>query len=145
MSASAMNITGMITPVRRAAAGITPEFYFQKAIDNSRLVRVADPRRRREIRVFSASVAALFVVMMFYAWQHFRALEYGYQIEAQKIERERLIVEEAGLRDPGRIDLMARQLGLESPHPGQVMQLEPDMSGVPVVAQASTFAVISAQ
>ncbi len=152
MSASAMNITGMITPVRRAAAGITPEFYFQKAIDNSRLVRVADPRRRREIRVFSASVAALFVVMMFYAWQHFRALEYGYQIEAQKIERERLIeanralkLEEAGLRDPGRIDLMARQLGLESPHPGQVMQLEPDMSGVPVVAQASTFAVISAQ
>src|SRR5258708_35672504 len=147
-----MNMKGMMAAVRRASGGIAPEFYFQKAIDNSRLVRVADPRRRREIRVFSASVAALFVVMMFYAWQHFRALEYGYQIEAEKIERERLIeanralkLEEAGLRDPGRIDLMARQLGLESPHPGQGMQLEPDMSGGPVVAQASTFAVISAQ
>src|SRR5258708_13111967 len=110
MSAGAMKITGMMRAVGRAAAGITPEFYFQKAIDNSRLVRVADPRRRREIRVFSASVAALFVVMMFYAWQHFRALEYGYQIEAQKIERERLIeanralkLEEAGVGGSGTI------------------------------------------
>src|SRR5260221_11110242 len=113
MSASALNITGMITPVRRAAAGITPEFYFQKAIDNSRLVRVADPRRRREIRVFSASVAALFGVMMFYAWQHFRALEYGYTIEAQKIEREVLIegdrapkLEGGRLAEPGTNEFM---------------------------------------
>src|SRR5258708_25587777 len=117
MSGSALNITGMITPVRRAAAGITPEFYFQKAIDNSRLVRVADPRRRREIRVFSASVAALFVVMMFYAWQHFRALEDGYRIEAQKIERELLIeanralkLAEAGLHRPRTTRLTSPQL-----------------------------------
>ena len=54
MAARAMSITGMITPVdlrtpvRRSVAGITPEFYFQKTIDNSRLVRVADPQRRRE-------------------------------------------------------------------------------------------------
>src|SRR5258708_6712829 len=143
MSASALNITGMITPVRRASAGITPEFYFQKAIDNSRLVRVADPRRRREIRVFSASVAALFVVMMFYALQHFRALEYGYQIEAQKIERERLIeanralkLEEAGFWDPGRIAPIARQCGLGYPHPGQGMLLEPGETRGPGVADA---------
>src|ERR1041385_4469844 len=97
MAATAMQITGMITPVdsranvRRSVAGITPEFYFQKTIDNSRLVKVVDPRRRREIRMFSASVAALFLVMMFYAWQHFSSLEYGYRIEAQKAERERLV------------------------------------------------------
>ena len=66
MAARAMNITGMITPVdlrapaRRGVAGITPEFYFQKTIDNSRLVRVADPRRKRELRMFSGAVAALF-------------------------------------------------------------------------------------
>ena len=87
---SAMNITGMITPVgphgtdgragvRRASpvAGITPEFYFHKNIDNSRLVKVVDPRRRREIRMFSGSVAALFLLIMFYSWQHFSAIEYG--------------------------------------------------------------------
>ncbi|HET7872177.1 MAG TPA: hypothetical protein VFL42_06675, partial [Terriglobales bacterium] len=78
MATRAMNITGMITPVqRRAVAGVTPEFYFQKAIDNSRLVKVVDPKSRREIRMFSASVAALFLLVMFYAWQHFSAVEYG--------------------------------------------------------------------
>ena len=152
MAARAMNITGMITPVRRAAAGITPEFYFEKAIDNSRVVRAVDPRRTREIRLFSGSVAGLFLLLMFYAWQHFSALEFGYQIEAQKSERDRLVevnralvLEEAGLRDPGRIDVMARQLGLESPRPGQVVRLDAEASGSPEIAQLATIAVIPAQ
>ncbi len=158
MSAGAMNITGMITPVdlrsavRRSVAGITPEFYFQKTIDNSRLVKISDPRRRREIRMFSASVAALFLLMMFYAWQHFSSIEYGYKIEAQRSERERLVemnrtlkLEEASLRDPGRIDVLARQMGLESPQPGQVVHLDADEAGASVIAQATPVSVISAQ
>ncbi len=158
MSAGAMNITGMITPVdlrsavRRSVAGITPEFYFQKTIDNSRLVKISDPRRRREIRMFSASVAALFLLMMFYAWQHFSSIEYGYKIEAQRTERERLVemnrtlkLEEASLRDPGRIDTLARQMGLESPQPGQVVHLDADEAGASVIAQVTPVSVISAQ
>jgi hypothetical protein len=160
MAVAAMSITGMIMPVheraesRRAAAmaGFTPEFYFPKVIDNSRLVKVVDPRRRREIRMFSASVAALFLLLMFYAWQHFRAIEYGYHIEAQKSERDRLVelnrtlkLEEASLRDPGRIDMLARQMGLESPQPGQLVRLDSDSDGEPVIAQVSTVAVIPAQ
>jgi cell division protein FtsL len=153
-----MNITGMITPVdlrsavRRSVAGITPEFYFQKTIDNSRLVKISDPQRRREIRMFSASVAALFLLMMFYAWQHFSSIEYGYKIEAQRTEHERLVemnrtlkLEEASLRDPGRIDTLARQMGLESPQPGQVVHLDADEAGASVIAQATPVAVISAQ
>ena len=158
MAATAMQITGMITPVdaratvRRSVAGITPEFYFQKTIDNSRLVKVSDPQRRREIRIFSAAVAALFMVMMFYAWQHFSSIEYGYRIEAQKAERERLVevnrtltLEAASLRDPGRIDALARKMGLESTQPGQVIRLNPDEVGAPIMAQATTVAVITAQ
>ena len=160
MAAGALNITGMITPVSERAgarrstpvAGITPEFYFPKTIDNSRVVKVADPQRRREIRLFSASVAALFLVTMFYAWQHFRAIEYGYRIEAQKSERNRLTelnralkLEEASLRDPGRIDALARQMGLKVPEPGQVVRMDGDESGGSVIAQASPVAVIPAQ
>jgi len=158
MAAGVMNITGIITPVDvsagvvRCPAGVTPEVYFYKTIDNSRLVRVSDPRRRREIRMFSASVAALFLVMMFYAWQHFSSIEYGYRIEAQRAERERLVevnrtlkLEAASLRDPGRIDALARQMGLESPQPGQVIRLNPEDTGAPVIAQASPVAVIVAQ
>jgi cell division protein FtsL len=148
----------MITPVdarnaaRHSVAGITPEFYFQKTIDNSRLVKVSDPRRKREIRVFSASIAALFLLVMFYAWQHFSSIEYGYKIEAQRTERDRLVevnrtlkLEEAGLRDPGRIDTLARQMGLEAPEPGQVVRLDADQSGGPVMASAATVTVVSAQ
>ena len=158
MAATAMHITGMITPVdarsagRRSVAGLTPEFYFQKTIDNSRLVKIVDPQRRREIRMFSTSVAALFLVMMFYAWQHFSSIEYGYKIEAQKTELERLVevnrtlkLEAASLRDPGRIDTLARQMGLESPQPGQVIRLNPDNVDGPIMAQASPVAVIIAQ
>jgi cell division protein FtsL len=157
MAVGAMNITGMIAPVgvrgvmRRAVAGITPEFYFPKAIDNSRLVKAVDPKRRREIRVFSASVAALFLLMMFYAWQHFRAIEYGYRIEAQKSERDRLVelnralkLEEASLRDPGRIDALARNMGLAAPQPGQMVRLDMDGDGQ-VLAQVSSVAVMPAQ
>lgn len=158
MAATAMQITGMITPVdsraavRRSVAGITPEFYFQKTIDNSRLVKVSDPQRRREIRIFSAAVAALFMVMMFYAWQHFSSIEYGYRIEAQKAERDRLVevnrtltLEAASLRDPGRIDALARKMGLASTQPGQVIRLNPEDVGAPIMAQATTVAVITAQ
>jgi cell division protein FtsL len=158
MAAGAMNITGMITPVdlraggRRCVAGITPEFYFHKTIDNSRVVKVADPQRRREIRMFSASVAALFLMLMFYTWQHFRAIEYGYLIETQKSERDRLVelnrtlqLEEASLRDPGRIDPLAQQMGLKAPEPGQVVRLETDENGGRVIAQVSPVAVIAAQ
>jgi hypothetical protein len=152
MAARAMNITGMITPVRRASAGITPEFYFEKAIDNSRLVRAVDPQRAREMRVFSGAVLAVFFLLMFYALQHFSALQYGYKIEAQMSERDRLIernkslqAEEAGLRDPGRIELRARQMGLESPRPGQVVPLDSDSSGNQVIAQLGTITVVPAQ
>ncbi len=159
MAAGAMHITGMITPVdlrtpaRRAMAGITPEFYFQKTIDNSRLVKVADPRRKREIRMFSGSLAVLFLMIMFYACQHFSAIKYGYEIESQKAQRDQLVeqiralkLEEASLRDPGRIDMLARQMGLESPRPGQVVRMDGDASSDgPVMAQVSTVAMIPGQ
>jgi len=156
MAAGAMHITGMITPVdaraagRRSVAGITPEFYFLKTIDNSRLVKISDPKRRREIRMFSAGVAMLFLLVMFYAWQHFRSIEYGYRIEAQKTERDRLVeqnralkLEAASLRDPGRIDALARQMGLESPQPGQVIQMNPDEGAAPIMARATPVSVIA--
>ena len=157
MAVGSISITGMITTVgpqagsRGCVAGITPEFYFPKVIDNSRVVRVSDPQRRREIRAFSTGVAALFLLLMFYTWQHFRAVEYGYRIEAQKSERDRLAelnrslkLEEASLRDPGRIDRLAQEMGLKAPEPGQVVRLETDEEGR-VIAKVSPVSVTAAQ
>ena len=130
-------------PVR----GFTPEIQFAKRIDNSRLVRVSDPRRKREMMMFAAALAVLFSLIMVYAWQHFRAIEYGYKIESLHSQRDGLVelnralrVEQATLRDPERIDLLARRMGLAAPQAGQVMRMDADTdSGAPVLAQASVL------
>jgi cell division protein FtsL len=131
-------------PRRRPCWTGTPEIYFTKAIDNSRLVKVEDPRRAREMRQFGIALACLFLFVMAYAFQHFKAIEYGYKIEALKSQRDSLVemnralrLEEASLRDPERIDRMARELGLQSPQAGQVVQMNtslPDGSGAEVAS-----------
>ncbi len=106
----------------------TPEFYFAHNFDNSRLVKAPDPIRVREMRLFSAAVAVLFSLVMIYGLQHFYAIEGGYRVESEKQVRDQLREEnrqlrlaEAQLTQPGRIDNMARQLGLAEPQPGQVV------------------------
>src|SRR5690348_18220152 len=108
MAAAAVQVP--IAPRRRTWSG-TPEIYFTKAIDNSRLVKVEDPWRTREMRQFGIALACLFLFVMAYAFQHFEAIEYGYKVEALKAQRVNLIemnralrLEEASLRDPERID-----------------------------------------
>jgi len=130
---------------KRARRGPTPEVFFAKHIDNSRIVKADDPERRREMRTFTATVGLLFLLMMVYVWQHFSAIEVGYQIEAQKTQVEQmreqnrqLRLTEAQLSDPGRIDLIARQLGLDVPQPGQVVRPDGSTGNVPVLAQATS-------
>ena len=131
----------------------TPEIYFAKAVDNSRLVKVEDPRRGREMRQFSIALCCLFLLVMTYAWQHFKAIEYGYQIESLKMQRDSLVemnrelhLEDASLRNPERIDLMARKLGLQSPQAGQVMRLDTSADGgAPVMASMTAISTISAR
>jgi cell division protein FtsL len=135
---------------QRKWGGVTPEIYFNKAIDNSRLVKVADPRRAREIRMFSVVSAVLFCFIMIYAWQHLSSIEYGYKIEAQKIERDALLeqnralrLEEASLRDPERIEQLAARMGLVVPQAGQVMHLEVSADpSTPVMARATGIRVV---
>ncbi len=129
-------------PMRRRGVR-TPEFYFSKHFDNSRLVKAPDPARVREMRVFSAAVTMLFSLIMIYGLQHFSAIEQSYRVEAEKqaVEQLRednrqLRLKEAELTEPARIDGMARQLGLEAPQPGQVVHPTtlPDASGATLAA-----------
>ncbi|HEY3707470.1 MAG TPA: cell division protein FtsL [Terracidiphilus sp.] len=106
----------------------TPEFYFTKHFDNSRLVKAPDPVRVREMRVFTAAVTVLFSLIMIYGLQHFSAIERSYRVEAEKQqldqlreENRQLKLSEAQLTQPGRIDSKARELGLAAPQPGQVI------------------------
>jgi cell division protein FtsL len=123
--------------------GPTPEMFFAKHIDNTRMVKADDPDRRREMRSFTIAMTLFFVLTMVYVWQHFSAIEVGYRVEAQKTQVEqlreanrRLQLTEAQLSDPGRIDHIAKQLGLDEPLPGQVVRSDGMGGTTAVMAQA---------
>jgi cell division protein FtsL len=121
----------------------TPEIMFTRHLDNSRLVKASDPVRVRQMRIFSATVAVLFSLVMIYGLQHFSAIEGSYRVESEKQqldqlreENRQLRLSEAQLAQPARIDGLAHQLGLAAPEPGQVVHAtaRPDNSA-PVLAQ----------
>jgi cell division protein FtsL len=136
---------------RRPCWNGTPEIYFAKSIDNSRLVKVEDPHRSREMKQFGVALSVLFVLVMTFAWQHYKAIEYGYQIEGLKRERVQLAemrgalqLEEASLRNPGRIDVWARAHGMQPPDAGQIIRLDASSdAGAPVMASVAPVSVVS--
>jgi cell division protein FtsL len=121
----------------------TPEFFFSRHFDNSRLVKASDPVRVRQMRSFGAAVMVLFTLVMFYGLQHFYAIESGYRVESEKLvleqlreQNRQLRLNEAQLSQPGRIDQMARELGLAAPQPGQVVHPSERLdSSAPALAQ----------
>ncbi len=121
------------------------EFYFRQQIDNSRVVRVADPRRRREQRAGLAAMAVLFVVSFGYAWLRFETVRTGYALEAARQQaaqlqrwNQGLELQQAALRSPGRIYAVAQtRLGMHSAAPGQILALAapaPAAAAPPVMA-----------
>jgi cell division protein FtsL len=108
------------------------EFHTVKAIDNSRLVRPAAPHRVRDMARLLGLGGLVAAVALLYAWQHFACIQLRYQLESLKSQRaqaaelnQELKLEVAGLRDPSRIDQIARrQLGLTAPAAGQVTPFE---------------------
>src|ERR1700674_599674 len=155
MAAAAATILGAVPAARRNTFFTgTPEIYFAKAIDNSRLVKMEDPGRNREMKQFGTALAVLFMLVFTYAWQHFRAIEYGYLIESSKRELSNLTetnralrLEDASLRDPERIDVMARRMGLLPLEPGQVIRMDSAAvdSNAPVMARAEPVMVLAGQ
>ena len=93
--------------------------------------------------MFSAVMTVLFALVMMYVWQHFSAVELGYRLAAQKTQVEQmretnreLLLSQAQLEKPERIDRIAKQLGLDAPQPGQVVGTDGAVLGGPVMASA---------
>jgi cell division protein FtsL len=128
---------------QRARRGPTPEIFFTRRMDNSRLVKAQCPVRRREMRAFARAMAMLFALILFYGWQHYMSIQSGYHIETEKQQltqlqeqNRELRLSQAQLSDPGRIDRLARGLGLEQPGPTQVIQPDGALTpaGLPAMA-----------
>src|SRR5271167_1416198 len=129
----------------------TPEIHFAKRIDNSRVAKVTDPKRRREMISFGITLSVFFLFVMVYLWQHFSAIEYGYRIEQLKVQRDTIVesnralsLEAASLKDLSRIERLAIQMGMHRPADGQWQPMDsaPDPS-TPVMARANGIRVVS--
>jgi len=108
------------------------EFHTVKRIDNSRIVRHVEPVKMRKLYRMVALGGVIAAFFMLYIYQHFRCIDLSFQLEDVKGRQAEaaslnssLKLEIAGLRNPMRIDIIARrQLGLTEPLPTQVQEYE---------------------
>jgi cell division protein FtsL len=109
---------------------VATQFHTVKRIDNSRLVRNVEPVRLRSYYRTAGLGAIVAACLMMYIYQHFRCIDLSFQLEDLKAKQTQsmalnseLRLEIEGLRDPRRIDVIARrQLGLTQPMPTQVQE-----------------------
>lgn len=120
---------------------VATQFHTVKRIDNSRLVRSVEPVRLRGYYRTAGLGAIIAAFLMMYIYQHFQCIDLSFQLEDLKAKQTQsmalnseLRLEIEGLRDPRRIDVIARrQLGLTQPMPTQVQEYDAP-SGAEVAA-----------
>jgi cell division protein FtsL len=120
---------------------VATQFHTVKRIDNSRLVRNVEPVRLRGYYRTAGLGAIIAAFLMMYIYQHFQCIDLSFQLEDLKAKQTQsmalnseLRLEIEGLRDPRRIDVIARrQLGLTQPMPTQVQEYDAP-SGAEVAA-----------
>ncbi len=116
----------------RKSRSVATQFHTVKRIDNSRLVRNVQPVRLRGFYRTAGLGALIAAFLMMYIYQHFRCIDLSFQLEDLKAKESlssqlnsELKLEIEGLRDPRRIDVIARrQLGLTQPMPTQVQEYD---------------------
>ncbi len=117
------------------------EFHTKKRIDNSRVVRHVEPVKLRNLYKTAALGAIVAAFCMLYVYQHFRCIDLSFQLEDLKAKQQtalgyngELKLEIATLRDPRRIDVIARhQLGLTQTAPTHVREYT-NLDGAQVAA-----------
>lgn len=111
-------------------------YFFVKRIDNTRIVRQEDPRQRASCwkAIGGAGLAAIMLIGLLLPSVY--NLLAGYQIHALQFERQRLlndranlVVEEARMLIPERLERMARTQHFVDPAPGAVVVLNPNADG----------------
>jgi hypothetical protein len=125
----------------RKKSAVATQFHTVKRIDNSRWVRNVAPVRLRGFYRTAGLGAIVAAFLMMYIYQHFQCIDLSFQLEDLKAMQQRstalnseLRLEIEGLRDPRRIDVIARrQLGLTQPMPTQVQEYDAP-SGAEVAA-----------
>ena len=110
-------------------------YFYSKKIDNSRIVRQADPNARGECWAAVGAAGVLLMIGASIIAPHVGSVLAGYKLEALKQERRSLLdqkraleVKEATLLSPERLNDLARVRSLGSPAAAQVIHLETSAS-----------------
>ncbi len=105
------------------------EFHTVKRIDNSRLVRHVEPVKLKNYYKTAALGGFVAMFFMLYIYQHFRCIDLSFQLEDLKAKQTQAMALNGQLklkietwRNPGRIETIAHQLGLQRPDPSQVLE-----------------------
>ena len=108
------------------------EYAIRKDVRNNPIMREVDRHRHHEMLKATVTGVLLVAVLLFWAFQHFELLRYGYGFE--QMERERVVETEINrhlqleldtLRSPIRIERLAiDQLHMVGPGPDDVSVIE---------------------
>jgi len=113
-------------------------YFYVKRIDNSRVVREADPQARKECWTLIGSVVAAVVLLIAVLMPSAYGLLAGYQVQSLRQEQQRLSteqssleVEESQLMSPARMEELAKQQQFVDPPAQKVVYLDarPDSQG----------------
>ena len=110
------------------------EVHLEKRIINNNVIREADAKSHRDYLVITILAAVFLLGLFIYGWQHYQWIQYGYRIEEAQRKKDQLAeigrqlrLERASLRNPQRIDAIARgELGMVIPVPGQLVTFSVD-------------------
>jgi hypothetical protein len=107
-------------------------YFYSKRIDNSRLVREADPKTRTDCWSTIATACVLAALIGGAVSPRIGGILSGYQMEKLKTEQRELTdrrrvlqIQEAQMVSPARLDELANGQRLTIPGPGQEMHLQP--------------------
>jgi cell division protein FtsL len=126
---------------------IDVEYAIKKDIRNNPVIREIDLDQKRDF-IRTAGIAALVVAMLlFSAWQQFKIVQHGYDVEdlreliaVEEAEQRQLRLELETLRRPQEIERRAvRELGLVPPSPDDVVVIErvrPSSPAGAIIAEA---------
>jgi hypothetical protein len=106
-------------------------FFYSKKIDNSRLLRQADPNASEECWSAVGAGALLLMLGASIVAPHVALVRAGYQLEAAKSARQTLLdqrrdleVREAALLSPEHLNNIAKERNLTSPVSSQIVHLD---------------------
>jgi hypothetical protein len=118
-------------PYRLRALPLDDVLFYSKKIDNSRLVRSADPRARGACWRAVGAAGVLLVLLTGTQVPNLAGRLEGYKLEALKGEERRLLderrtleLQEAELLSPDRLQQVAERQNLVVPKAGQVVHLD---------------------